>query len=364
MGMVYKRGKTWWIQYYQYGRLFRESSRSKQKTIATALLKKKEGDVVYGRLPAINAQKTTFEDLTILYIQDYRINKRKSLETALVHVKNLKKTFTNLRAVDIATQRINDHITLRQKEGRSNATINRELTALKRMFNLAFRQQPPLVGSVPYIPPLKGENIRQGFFEDEDYRVLLAALPDHVKIPALIGYWTGLRKGEILSLQWEKVDLDRGVIRKEPGTTKNQEGREVPLVPEVHEVLMKWRQITLKNYPYCTWVCHFKGQRMKDFRTAWKNTCKRIGIKDRRFHDFRRSAVRNMVQAGIPEIVAMKITGHKTRNIFDRYAIVSNRDLELARMKLTDLAEKRAVVRNLQKQEENPGMITDLITVD
>ena len=123
MGMTYKRGKTWWIQYYQRGRLFRESSRSSQKSIASALLKKKEGEVVDGRLPAINSQKTTFEDLTALYIRDYQINSRKSLETAQAHVKNLQKTLKGLRAIDITTQRINDHIALRQKEGRANSTI-------------------------------------------------------------------------------------------------------------------------------------------------------------------------------------------------------------------------------------------------
>jgi len=226
------------------------------------------------------------------------------------------------------------------------------------MYHLAARYQPPLVSLVPYIPSLRGENIRKSFFEEEEYLALLGVIADHVKIPILIGYWTGLRKGEILSLKWEQVDLNRGIIRKEPGTTKNQEGREVPLIPQVQEALIQWRNHTLNNYPHCKWVCHFKGEPIKDFRTSWKKACKRIGLHNKRFHDFRRSAVRNMVQAGIPEIVAMKISGHRTRSVFDRYAIVSSRDLELAQIKLTDLAQKRkearqileVVVKDLPKQ--------------
>ena len=214
MGRIYKRGNVWWIQYYQRGFLIRESSRSILKSFASSLLKTQEGKVVDGRLPSINSQKTTFEDLTNLYLQDYKINNRKSLETAKHHVTNLKKTFEGYRAIDITTQQINDHIAMRKGKGRANATINRELTALKRMFNLAARSQPPLVSSVPYIPTLRGENVRKSFFEEEEFRALLGAIADHVKVPVLIGYWTGLRKGEILSLKWEQVDLNRGIIRR------------------------------------------------------------------------------------------------------------------------------------------------------
>ena len=163
MGRIYKRGKVWWIQYYQRGLLIRESSRSILKSIASSLLKTQEGKVVDGRLPSIHSQKTTFEDLSNLYIQDYKINNRKSLETAKYHVKNLKKTFEGYRAIEITTQLINDHIAMRKEKNRKNATINRELTALKRMYHLAGRSQPPLVSSVPYIPSLRGENIRKSF---------------------------------------------------------------------------------------------------------------------------------------------------------------------------------------------------------
>jgi integrase len=347
MGRIYQRGKTWWIQYYRHGELFRESAHSPLKSTATTLLKLRAGEIARGRAPAIQAERTTFDQLAELYLQDYRANQRKSLDTAEAHVVNLKKTFRGLLACEIGTVHLNQHVARRRAQGRETATINRELTALKRMFSLAARAHPPLVAAVPYIPMLKGERVRQGFFEEEDYQTLMKVLPEHVKVAVAIGFWTGLRQGEILGLRWEQVALDSGVIRLEPGTTKNNEGREAPLIPEVQTLLVDWRQTTRVRYPSCPWVCHFRGKPITHFRRAWAEGTDKAGLSGKLFHDLRRSAVRNMVQAGIPESVAMKISGHKTRCVFDRYAIVSSRDLELARTKLTALAQDRATVREL-----------------
>lgn len=347
MGRVYQRGRVWWVQYYRRGQLFRESSGSDLKSVASTLLKRREGDVANGRAPAVQAERTTFEDLAALYIADYEDNARRSLDTAEDRVATLKKTFRGMRACDIGTAQIASYVARRRAEGRAPATINRELSALKRMFSLGARAQPRLVEAIPYIPMLKGEKVRQGFFEEEDYRALLKVLPEHVQVVLAIGFWTGLRQGEILNLRWEQVDLSRGTIRLEPGTTKNAEGREVPLIPEVHTLLTEWRQKTREHASRCPWVCQYRGNRMTHFRRSWVEGTQKAGLSGKLFHDLRRSAVRNMVQAGIPEGVAMRMSGHKTRAVFDRYAIVSSRDLELARTKLTELAQTRAAVREL-----------------
>ncbi|HWF61524.1 MAG TPA: site-specific integrase [Nitrospira sp.] len=182
--------------------------------------------------------------------------------------------------------------------------------------------------STPHIPHLQENNVRQGFFTDEEYQLLRAVLPDHVKIPLIIAYWTGMRAGEIVMLRWEQVDLERGLIRLEPGTTKNNQGRLIPLVKEVTEALWQWKQWTLNRYPSCSWVCHFRGERLQRVpESAWQKACERVGLKGKLFHDLRRTAVRNMVRVGISERVAMTISGHKTRSVFDRYDIVNEKDL-------------------------------------
>lgn len=328
MGRIYRRGQVWWIQYYGQGQLFRESTRSELKSAAISLLKIREGEIGHGRLPTLKAELTTFENLAALYLQDYQINSRKTPGRAKQLTERLRESFGRFRACRITSEQIRSYIARRQSEGMANGTINRELAALKRMFRLASQQTPPLVVSTPHIPHLQENNVRQGFFTEAEYKLLRAALPDHVKVPLIIGYWTGMRAGEIVMLKWEQIDLERGLLRLEPGTTKNNQGRLIPLVKEVSEALWQWKQQTLLRYPSCPWVCHFRGERLERVpKTTWQKVCEQVGLKGKLFHDLRRTAVRNMVRAGISERVAMAISGHKTRSVFDRYDIVTEQDL-------------------------------------
>ena len=152
--------------------------------------------------------------------------------------------FGPFKAAQIATQMIQDYTLgrLEQKKGHAPATINRELAALKRMFNLGARTTPPKVERVPYVPMLKEDNVRKGFFEHEDYLAVRDSISEHLKDLMMFGYKTGRRVSEITGLTWAQVDLKARTVRLEVGTTKNDEGRIVFMDHEMEEMfLRRWR---------------------------------------------------------------------------------------------------------------------------
>lgn len=255
-----------------------------------------------------------------------------------------------MKVTQINTPKINEYIQKRLGEGAMNATINRELAALKRMFNLGARQTPPRVDRIPHIPMLKENNVRKGFFEHGDFLALRDALPEYLKGFATFGYKTGWRKAEIETLTWSQVDREQGIVRLEPGDTKNDDGRTVYLDSELQEVFKaQWekRKAAKKILPY-VFPNEDGTDRIKDFRGAWQKACKESEVGKRLFHDLRRTAVRNMVRSGIPERVAMMISGHKTRSVFDRYNIVSDSDLKLAASRQEAYLKSQIVTKQLQ----------------
>jgi len=332
MGMSYKRGNIWWVKYYRNGKSIRESSKSKSKMVADRLLKRREGEIAQGQVPGVFFEKTTFLQLADGIIQDYKINDKKSLDRVEKSVEHLKGKFSGLKAVQITTPVINDYVLFRLDMGAANATVNRELAALKRMFNLGARQTPPIVDRVPHIPSLKERNARKGFFEHWEFLALREALPDYLKGFVTFAYKYGWRLEEITSLKWSQVDRHLGIVRLEVGDTKNDDGRTIYLDDELKDIFLEqWRKrkASKKILPYV--FLNRKGDdRLKRFYKTWKKACSDAAISVKVFHDFRRTAVRNMVRSGIPERVSMLISGHKTRSVFDRYNIVNDQDLKLA----------------------------------
>ena len=134
------------------------------------------------------------------------------------------------------------------------------------------------------------------------------------------------------------MDSEAGRVYLEAGTTKNDEPRVFPLTDEMGEVLEAQRKYTKRirkeRGQITPWVFHREGKQVKSFRRSWLTACKGAGVPGRIVHDFRRTGVRNLVRAGVPEGVAMKMTGHKTRSVFERYNIVNDADLEEAARRL------------------------------
>lgn len=299
---------------------------------ARRLLKLREGQIAEGKFPGLKLEKITFDELAEDFLTDYKINNKKSRDRAERSVRHLKKGFQGMKVMNINTPRIQNYIKGRLNGGVANATINRELAALKRMLNLGAKQTPPKVTQVPYVPMLKENNVRKGVFEYEDFVKLRDALPKYLRGLVTFAYKTGWRVSEITNLTWSKVDLKQGIVRLEAGETKNDEGRTIYLDEELKEVFSgQWKQQE-KNEKLSPYV--FPGidgiGKISNYQRAWRSANQNSSIGKHLFHDFRRTAVRDMIRAWIPERVAMMVSGHKTRTIFDRYNIVNDTDLRLA----------------------------------
>jgi integrase len=371
----WKTCETWKISYYWLGRRKRESTGSAKRADAVKLLNKRKAEMARGRLVGPDLEKVTYEDLRAMLLENYKTNERRSLDRLEDAVAHLSGFFGMRRALDITADRITSYVAQRKDEGAANATINRELAALKRMFRLG-----EIAGKVAYCPHvemLEERNTRTGFFEEPDFQAILRHLSDDLKPVAEVAYVTGWRvKSELLSRQWADVDFKSGWLRLEPGETKNSEARMFPLTPRLRAILDRQRDrteaVSKETGRIVPWVFHRAGRPIKYFRRAWLTACRKAGfaqlvseiprvIKALRVpHDFRRTAVRNLERAGVPRSTAMRMVGHKTEAIYRRYAIVDEVMLKEGAEKLeryhtpqvqpiVTALDKRASVRRLRK---------------
>lgn len=199
----------------------------------------------------------------------------------------------------------------------------------------------------PDITMLKEAAPRAGFFEKDQLDAVLAHLPAELRAVFRFMYVTGWRDhSEVLALQWRRhVDFAAQRVSLDAGETKNDDARVFPFTHELEAILREQsgytRAVERERGMIIPWVFHRRGKRIKDFYGAWRTACTKAGCPGRVPHDFRRTAVRNLVRAGTPERVAMKLTGHKTRAVFDRYHIVTEADLRDAAERLNSLETRR-----------------------
>jgi integrase len=314
----------------------------------------------------IIASNPSMDDLLQLVKDDYEANRRSSLDHYKSRSEKLRAFFGNPKATALHTGHIRAYQAHRQHEGAKPASVNVELAMLRRGFSLA-RQDGSFQDAGPTFPRLAEKNARKGFFEREDMERLRSFLPEHLSVLALVAYITGWRKSELLSREWRHVDFSAGWFRLEPNETKNDDGRNFPLTDELRAALQEQRlyvdALQTEHGKVIPWV--FPNQKGDPTTHLWfdfDRARKAAGIPQRIFHDFRRTAVRNLERAGVPRSAAMALVGHKTQAMYSRYAIADEGLLTEAGQKLNDFARQgqnapvkvRAISGGLDFQKEIP----------
>lgn len=334
-GSLYQRnGSTvWWIKYHRNGRPFRESTQTTDKRRANRILAQRLAEISTGSFTGPRSEQITVAELAEDLLRDYRINGRKSIDDVDARWRlHIGPYFGPLRAAQVTSEFIAKYVDQRQSEGAQNATINREMAALKRMFRLGMYSTPPKVMRLPRFPKLTEDNVRKGFLEDAQYLKLIGANPETwFRTLVEMGRTYGWRVSELLKLRVEQIDLKSRTIRLDPGTTKNREGREVTMTNAIHYLLSECvGEKSATDHVFT----RANGLPVHQFRSAWAKATKAAGVPGLLFHDLRRTAARNLRRAGIAEGVIMKIGGWRTRSVFERYAIVSQTDIADALKKL------------------------------
>jgi integrase len=364
IGFLYRQKKngvelpTLWACVRHNGKRYRISTKTTNESQARKVLAELVKQIGAGVGSLIEPVKPdlTFEELWTLLVRDYQKD-NKGLKALHVRHVHLEPFFNGRPTSTIDTDLIDEYVQRRldDEPEPARASVNRELSALRRAFQLAV--DAGKLDRVPKVHRLREDNARTGWFTPQEFSRLYDELPDYFKSVALVGYITGWRVNELLTRQWHHVDFQGLRFRLEPNETKNKEGRTFSLkhgeLKAALERQRAWVDAIEERYSIkVPWVfCHDDGTVIKDYYGAWRGACKRGGLEGRIFHDFRRVAVRNLERIpGISRTLAMAMTGHKTESVFRRYSIVDEQDLHDAAEKLEALhaAEQRPAAKVIQ----------------
>ena len=320
--------KNYWIEYYLHGKRKRErigpSKAAAEQRLREVLKRRTEERYIDKNKNA----RVTFDELAGWYLSLPQIKAKRSYGRDELSIRTLGAFFSGTVVKELTVNKIEAYrqVRLQEKSCRKQttrpATINLEIACLRHMLNLA--EQEGKIDEVPFkrIKALKENNIRNRILSAEEYEQLLAACPPHTSRIVKMGYYTGMRQGEILNLKWDQVDIKGGMVRLRPEDTKTNDARTIPLHPEVIAMLNAMPR-TIHGFVF---TCD--GKPVKEVKRSFKTACKRAGIENFTFHDLRHTCINNWRLQGHDFFRIMAASGHKTMNVFKRYNTVTDEELK------------------------------------
>jgi integrase len=359
-GTLYKQknSSNYWMQFFLNGKKHRESTGVSDEPKARGVLKRRLKEVHASEVTGVvfeseRMRKLSVADLCDALESDLTLRGKWSSQNRS-NLKRVREDFGDSLAMTIIPERIDRYIEERLAEKRGPkgevipgdrpASINRTLQLLGQAFNLAIKRGT--LSRAPYIRKLsEADNVRQGFFSEAQFREILSNLPDDgLRDFVEWAACTGQRKGEIASLTWDMVDGDE--IRIPGEVCKNRRPRVIPIGPELADIIA--RRMRARRVASIDGVTRFAeaifhrgdGLPVGEFKRSWATATKKSNCEGKLFHDLRRTCARRLLAAGVPQVVARELTGHRTSAMFDRYAIVSSADVLAAQTKVAEFRKQ------------------------
>lgn len=332
--------EVWWLDYSIRGIRHRESSGTKSKKEAFAILRERIGKRNDGTLTG-RPDRVSLQDLKTTLERHYLLEGNDSWTRAGQAFAHIEEYFgAEARAVELTRSAVSGYQEARLKAGAARNTVKYETGVLSAAFGVAVENN--VLPMKPVFPKVGEGEKRTGFFESADFAALVTALPTALSDVVRFARMTGWRRGEITGLIWAQVEWDdasfpgehaepvpgpNACLRIGEAQTKGEDSRVFPfaIAPELRDLLIeRWRKRD------GLLVFHRGGKAVGDFRKAWDRACRAAGVPDRLFHDLRRTAARDFRRAGVSEGEIMRLCGWKTRDMFDRYNIIDTADLSRA----------------------------------
>lgn len=316
---IYKRGNIYWIRYAGLdGKMRFESTHSTRYKDAEALLLKRKQEIKEGKNPDLvkKIPNCSFRELAEQYVV-WAENQR-SFRSKKYIIQELVSRFGNLQLRQFSTLMLEQYQMEKLKEGKKPATINRTLACIKHMFTKAIDWdlvESEVLKKIRKVKFLQENNRRLRYLSVEECKKLIEACDRHLRPIVITALNTGMRKGEILSLKWENVDLRHGFILLQK--TKNGERREIPINDTLRAVFQSIPRRL--DVPY-VFYDEVTGKPYKDVKRSFKTACRKAGIYDFKFHDLRHTFASHLVMAGVDLTTVKELLGHKDLKMTLRYS--------------------------------------------
>jgi len=326
---IYLREKSWYFDFLYRGERYAGSIGPVSRTLAKEELSRRKAAAIEGRLNPIRGRRSPlFKDFSEEFIQHKQSTLRPTSASRIEQsLKPLKERFGLKRLKDISAFEIEKYRRDRKKARKADATINRELQALRHLFNMAIAWGKAQTNPMKGVKLRREENTRLRFLTEDEEEKLSKACGESLWDIVVVALNTGFRRGELLSLTWLDVDFDRELITVQAAYAKNGERRSIPMNKSTRLVLEKLKaKAGVSEHVFL----NSKGEAYRLVSTVFDEAVKRAGIVNFHFHDLRHTFASRLVMAGIDLRTVQVLMGHKTINMTIRYAHLAPEHLKKA----------------------------------